>query len=102
RWAYQIDGEEQAVPIRSRLTVTTAEAAIDAAIAGIGITRVLSYQAAAAIKSGKLKLILRPFELPEIPVSLVHPEARLTPPKVRAFLDFAAPRLRQRLSAVQV
>jgi DNA-binding transcriptional LysR family regulator len=45
---------------------------------------------------------LRPFELPEIPVSLVHPEARLTPPKVRAFLDFATPRLRQRLAAVQV
>ena len=56
---------------------------------------------AAALKSGKLKLILRPFELPEYPVNLVHPEARLTPPKVRAFLDFAAPRLRQRLSAVQ-
>jgi DNA-binding transcriptional LysR family regulator len=102
RWGYLVDGEERLAAIRSRLTVTTAEAAIDAAIAGMGITRVLSYQAAAAIKSGKLKLILRPFELPEIPVSLVHPEARLTPPKVRAFLDFAAPRLRQRLSAVQV
>lgn len=102
RWSFRIDGEDRAVPIRSRLAVTTAEAAIDAAIAGIGITRVLSYQAAAAIKAGKLKPILRPFELPEIPVSLVHPEARLTPPKVRAFLDFAAPRLRQRLSAVEV
>ena len=102
RWAYFIEGEERTVPIRSRLTVTTAEAAIDAAIAGIGITRVLSYQAAVAIKAGKLKLLLRPFELPEIPVSLVHPEGRLTPPKVRAFLDFTAPRLRQRLTAVQV
>jgi len=102
RWSYRIDGEEQTVAIRSRLAVTTAEAAIDAAIAGIGITRVLSYQAAAAVKAGKLKLLLRPFELPEIPVSLVHPEARLTPPKVRAFLDFAAPRLRHRLAAVQV
>ena len=102
RWAYRIDGEERTVPIRSRLTVTTAEAAIDAAIAGIGITRVLSYQAATAIKASKLKLLLRPFELPEIPVSLVHPEGRLTPPKVRAFLDFAAPRLRQKLTAVQV
>jgi DNA-binding transcriptional LysR family regulator len=102
RWSYRIDGEDRAVPIRARLAVSTAEAGIDAAIAGIGITRVLSYQAAAAIKAGKLKLILRTFELPEIPVSLVHPEARLTPPKVRAFLDFAAPRVRQRLSAVQV
>jgi DNA-binding transcriptional LysR family regulator len=102
RWSYRIGGEDQAFGIRSRLAVTTAEAAIDAAIAGIGITRVLSYQAAAAIKAGKLKLILRAFEPPEIPVSLVHPEARLTPPKVRAFLDFAAPRLRRRLEALQV
>jgi DNA-binding transcriptional LysR family regulator len=102
RWAYRIDGAEQTVPIRSRLAVTTAEAAIDAAIAGIGITRVLSYQAAAAVKANRLKVLLRPFEPPEIPVSLVHPEARLTPPKVRAFLDFVAPRLRRRLESVQV
>jgi DNA-binding transcriptional LysR family regulator len=102
RWSYRIDGEDRAVPIRARLAVTTAEAGIDAAIAGIGITRVLSYQVAAPIKAGKLKPILRPFELPEYPVSLVHPEARLTPPKVRAFLDFAAPRLRQKVAAVQV
>jgi DNA-binding transcriptional LysR family regulator len=102
RWLYRIDGDDRPVAIRSRLAVTTAEAAIDAAIAGIGITRVLSYQAAAAVKSGKLKLLLRPFELPEIPVSLVHPESRLTPPKVRAFLDFAAPRLRRQLESVAV
>ncbi len=102
RWSFRVDGEDQTFPIRSRLAVTTAEAAIDAAAAGIGITRVLSYQAAAAVKADKLKVLLRPYELPEIPVSLVHPEARLTPPKVRAFLDFAAPRLRQRLNAVQV
>jgi DNA-binding transcriptional LysR family regulator len=102
RWSYQIDGEDQAVTIRSRLAVTTAEAAIDAAISGIAITRVLSYQAAAAVKAGKLRLILRPFELPEIPVSLVHAEARLTPPKVRAFLDYATPRLRRRLEAARL
>jgi DNA-binding transcriptional LysR family regulator len=101
RWTYLIEGKEQAVPIKSRLIVTTAEASIDAAIAGIGICRVLSYQAAASIKTGKLKPLLRGFDLPEIPVNLVHPEARLTPPKVRAFLDFAAPRLRKRLATVQ-
>ena len=102
RWLYRINGEDRTFSIRSRLAVTTAEAAIDAAIAGIGITRVLSYQAAAAVKSGKLKLLLRSFELPEIPVSLVHPESRLTPPKVRAFLDFAAPRLRRQLESLAV
>ena len=91
----QLEEEEEANPMAAEF------AAIDAAITGIGITRVLSYQAAAAIKAGRLKVLLQPYELPEIPVSLVHPQARLTPPKVRVFLDFVAPRLRQRLSAVQ-
>jgi DNA-binding transcriptional LysR family regulator len=102
RWIYRIDGQEQPVPIRARLAVTTAEAAVDAAIAGIGITRVLSYQAADAIRAGRLRPLLRPFELGAIPVSLMHPPARLIPPKVRAFLDFAAPQLRQRLADVQL
>jgi hypothetical protein len=44
------------VKIHSRLVVNTAEAPIDAAIAGVGITRVLSYQAANAIRAGTLAL----------------------------------------------
>ena len=102
QWLYHDRGKEMAVAIRARLTVTTAEAAIDAAIAGLGITRVLSYQAAAAIRAGQLQRILRNFEPPELPVHLIHSEARLVPPKLRVFLDFAAPRLRQRLAAVKV
>jgi DNA-binding transcriptional LysR family regulator len=85
--------------IHSRLIVNTAEAAIDAAIAGLGITRVLSYQVAAAIQEGALAIALTEFEPPPWPVSLVFAGQRLLPLKLRAFLDFAAPRLRQRLSA---
>jgi DNA-binding transcriptional LysR family regulator len=94
RWAYLIDGEERTVPIRSRLTVTTAEAAIDAAVAGIGITRVLSYQAASALRDGALVLALEAFEPPPLPVNLVHVGQRLLPLKLRTFLDFATPRLK--------
>jgi DNA-binding transcriptional LysR family regulator len=100
QWTYRDKGQDLSVAVRARLTVTTAEAAIDAALAGIGITRLLSYQAAEAIRAGKLQRILRAFEPPELPVHLVHSEARLVPPKLRAFLDFAAPRLRKRLSAL--
>ena len=102
QWLYRDQGKEVAVTIRARLTVTTAEAAIDAAIAGLGITRLLSYQAAEAIRARKLQRILRNFEPPELPVHLVHSEARLVPPKLRVFLDFASPRLRKRLTALQV
>lgn len=100
QWVFHDKGQEIAVAIRTRLIVTTAEAALDAAIAGLGVTRLLSYQAADAIRAGKLTRILRKFEPPELPVHLVHSEARLVPPKLRVFLDFAGPRLRKRLAAL--
>jgi DNA-binding transcriptional LysR family regulator len=89
---------ERAVPVQSRLTVNTAEAALDAAMAGVGVTRVLSYQAAQAIKDGKLRLVLEPFEPPSVPVSLLHTAQGLLPLKTRSFIDFAAPRLRANLA----
>jgi DNA-binding transcriptional LysR family regulator len=99
-WTF-VDGKtEVTVPVHSRLVVNTAEASIDAAIAGVGVTRVLSYQAADAIKSGRLAVILRDFELAPWPVNLVFPGQGLLPLKLRAFLDFAAPRLKARLQAV--
>lgn len=102
QWLYHDKGQQIAVAVRARLTVTTAEAALDAAIAGLGVTRLLSYQAAEAIRARKLTRILRNFEPPELPVHLVHSEAKMVPPKLRVFLDFAAPRLRKRLAALQV
>ncbi len=87
-----------AVPVRSRLRVNTAEAAIDAAIAGVGMTRVLSYQIVAAIRSGTLRPVLEEFEPVPWPVNLVHAGQGRLPVKLRAFLDFAAPRLRERLA----
>ena len=85
--------------LRSRLAVNSAEAAIDAAIAGLGVTRVLSYQVAAALREGTLVPALEGYESAPSPVSLVHAGGRLLPLKLRAFLDFAAPRLRERLAA---
>lgn len=102
QWLYRDGEREIAVAVPARLAVTTAEAAVDAAIAGVGITRLLSYQAAEAIRAGKLKRILRGYEPPELPVQLVHAEARLAPLKLRAFLDFAAPRLRKRLASLAI
>jgi DNA-binding transcriptional LysR family regulator len=86
----------QVVAIRSRLCVNTAEAAIDAAVAGLGVTRVLSYQIARAVAAGELRIILAEFEPPPLPVSLVHAGQGLLPRKLQVFLDFALPRLRGR------
>jgi DNA-binding transcriptional LysR family regulator len=96
-WGFRVGRSDIQVPVRSRLVVTTAEAAIDAAIAGVGITRVLSYQAADAVRDGRLVILLREHEPAPSPVSLVHPSGRLIPQKLRAFLDFAVPRLKARV-----
>jgi DNA-binding transcriptional LysR family regulator len=97
-WTFAIRKSDASVPVHSRLIVNTAEAAIDAAIAGVGITRVLSYQVANALRAGTLALALREFEPTPWPVSLVYAGQGLLPLKLRAFLDFAAPRLKARLA----
>jgi hypothetical protein len=96
-WTFTTGKSEMSIAIHSRLVVNTAEAAIDAAIAGIGITRVLSYQIANAVQSGVLVVALGEFEPAPSPVSLVYAGGRFPPLKLRASLDFAAPRLKARL-----
>lgn len=98
-WSFSGRRQGQPVRVHSRLAVNTAEAAIDAAVAGLGVTRVLSYQAEQALRSGALQLALESYEPPPRPVSLLHAGGRLLPLKLRAFLDYAAPRLRDRLSS---
>ena len=94
-WAFpkRAGRRAEAVTVPSRLNVNTAEAAGDAAMAGIGLTRALSYQVAAAVAQGKLRIILADFEPEPAPVHLVHAAQGLLPRKMRSFLDFAAPRL---------
>jgi len=96
-WTFPAGKAETAVSIHSRLVVNTAEAAIDAARAGIGVTRVLSYQVASALRDGALVLVLEDFEPEPLPVNLVYVGQRLLPLKLRAFLDFATPRLKAAL-----
>ncbi len=87
----------QSVEVHSRLAVTTAEAAIAAAQMGLGVARVLSYQVAEAVQAGTLERLLSDFEPAPVPVSLIYPGQGRLPMKCRAFLDYAAPRLRERL-----
>jgi DNA-binding transcriptional LysR family regulator len=97
RWAFGGDIE---APIRPRLIVSTAEAAIDAAVSGFGITRVLSYQIGDALARQSLVRLLREHEPADVPIHLVYPDGRHPPPKLRAFIDFVVPRLRQRCERV--
>ncbi|MBV9201679.1 MAG: LysR family transcriptional regulator [Alphaproteobacteria bacterium] len=100
-WNFPFKGTEsdETVAIRPRLAVTSAQAAVDAALAGIGLTRLLCYQVAKHIASGHLETVLDDSEPPQLPVNLLHVGQGRMPFKVRCFLDFAGPRLRQALAA---
>jgi DNA-binding transcriptional LysR family regulator len=94
-WTFR---DDDSVAVRSRLVVNTAEAALDAAAAGLGITRVLSYQATPRVRAGELRLVLEKFEPEPWPVTLVYSGQGPMPLKLRAFLDFAVPLLKKRVA----
>jgi DNA-binding transcriptional LysR family regulator len=100
-WRFERDAREYAVPVRSRLVVSNLESACDAARAGVGITVAFSYHVAESIKSGKLTPVLQDFQPPPRPVSFIYSPNRFMPVKLRAFLDFAQPRLKSRLGDLQ-
>jgi DNA-binding transcriptional LysR family regulator len=86
-WRFVDDGRELRIACTPRLVTNSADAAIQYAEQGGGLTRVLAYQAAAAIKAGRLKIVLEKFEEPPLPIHLVYPTSRLLSAKVRAFVD---------------
>jgi DNA-binding transcriptional LysR family regulator len=89
-WRFAEDGREVRVNIAPRFLTNSADAAIQYAVAGGGLTRVLAYQAADALTRGRLKIVLQKFELPAFPVSIVYPTSRLLSAKVRTFIDLVA------------
>jgi len=86
-WRFVENGREVRVTCAPRFTTNSADAAIQYAGQGGGLTRVLAYQAAEAIKAGRLKIVLAKFEQPALPIHLVYPTSRLLSAKVRAFID---------------
>jgi len=99
-WIFNIGKTERSFAIRSRLVVSTAEAATDAAVAGLGLTRMLDYQIDAQRRTGALELVLESFRAPPKSVHLIHEAGPHLPLKVRTFLDFAAPRLKKKMAAL--
>ena len=96
-WRFEAKGAEFIAPPRSRLSVNSVEATIDAALAGMGLVRVLSYQVADYVRQGALAIALEAFEPVPPPVHLLYNGQTRLPLKLRAFIDFASPRLRERL-----
>ncbi len=93
-WTFLRDEMDIGVPVHPRLVVSSVGAACDAAQAGIGIMAAFSYHVSAALEAGTLKTVLDDFQPAPLPVNLVYTAGRFLPIKLRAFLDFAAPRLK--------
>jgi DNA-binding transcriptional LysR family regulator len=91
-------GKEIRIEVDPRLQVSSPDAAADAACDRVGVTLLLEHDVAAALEAGRLEVLLREYEVDPIPVHLVHVSRSLMPIKLRQFIDFAAPRLRQSLT----
>lgn len=99
-WRFRSGKNEDTVDVSvtHRLQVTTTEAAAQAAVAGVGVVRLLHYHVADALASGALRIVLDAFEPHPVPVHLLHASRGQMPVKMRRFIDFAVPRLRDQLT----
>ncbi|EYF08169.1 LysR family transcriptional regulator [Chondromyces apiculatus] len=98
-WSFGARGPGRRVRVHPRLSVNVVDAAIRSAVSGIGVTCALSYQVAEHLASGALVRLLPAFEPPPVPVHLLYPASSARTAKVRAFVAFAAPRLRAVLAS---
>lgn len=100
-WRYKVRNKEiQFVPGHARLTVNSIQGIVDSVLQDMGLSQMYSYQVASHISDGALQVVLDQYETEPRPVNLIYPQGRFTPQKVRAFIDFAIPLLRDRLSFV--
>lgn len=99
-WWFKVGSADQTFRLHTRLSTTSAESAIAAAQSGLGLAQTTCYQAEQGLRDGSLVLVLRGFECAPTPVSLVYASNRLLPLKLRAFVDFAVPRLSERLRLI--
>ena len=101
-WTFKVDGSDMPVTFRSRLSVNTIDAAIDAGLSGAGIIRAMSYQVAEHVQSNRLAVVLEACEATPRPVHLVYDKQSRLPLKLRAFVDFVVPCLRARITAASL
>jgi DNA-binding transcriptional LysR family regulator len=96
RWPFLIRGAMVSVAVKPRLVVNTTDATVDAAVGGLGLACVMSYQADAHVTAGALRPVLAEYQPPPVPIHVVHPAGRHLSTKIRLFLDHLTEGLRRR------
>jgi DNA-binding transcriptional LysR family regulator len=99
-WRFGPRRRVSVVRVSPRLLVDDIEAQLQAALAGRGIARLLSYQVSDELAAGSLVRLLQDFEPEPLPVQLVTLSRSHMAPKVRAFLDSAV-RIFQDVDVIQ-
>ena len=84
----------RSVQLTPRLVTNSIRGAVASAAGGRGVALFFSYQVSEQVQNGELEIVLAGHEPAALPVHVITPQGRLAVPKVRAFLDFAVPRLR--------
>lgn len=100
-WEFGAGRKTTRVHVQGPISTNQIDAALDACLQGLGCGRFLCYQAAAHRKAGRLRYVLESHEPEPLPVSLVFPQARLVSARLRAFIDWIVPRMRERLGAAK-
>ena len=101
-WAFKMPSRKiQRFPVPTRLTLNSIQGAVDSAVRDGGPVQLYSYQAAPHVAEGTLEIVLDGYEIEPPPVNIVYPQGRLVPQKVRAFVEFAMPRLRKCLALIE-
>ncbi|PXX45381.1 LysR substrate-binding domain-containing protein [Undibacterium pigrum] len=96
-WRFSHAGQNMAVKVKPRLTVSSNDAAIEASLAGLGISRMLSYQVDGCFEDGRLCRLMQDYETAPLPVHVVHRESRYASGKVRSFVDLIVAQLREKM-----
>jgi len=99
RWTFHGQRGVSTVAVKPRLIVNSTDAAVDAALDGLGLTCIMTYQADPHAAAGRLQAVLVEHQPPPSPIHIVHPAGRHLPAKVRLFLDHAAEGLRKKFGA---
>lgn len=93
-WTFRMPtGRKLSVDVNPKLVLNSAGCAVDSVLDKAGITQLYAYQAAPHVATGALEIILSDYEVEPVPITVVHPQGRRLPQKVKSFLDFALPRL---------
>jgi DNA-binding transcriptional LysR family regulator len=97
-WEFRAGSKSVRVRAEGPIATNQIDAAIDACVRGLGYGMFFCYQVNALVRAGRLRYVLQAYEPEPVPVSLIYPQARLVSARLRAFIDWIVPRLREAIS----